>query len=95
MLASIPQGNHIFLAWLRVASTANHSDPGIIATAEQLNELRSRVKALEDFVLSTKLPQAESGAERPIARVLIDMENYLRTLVDAILHSERQESRSP
>ena len=50
--------------------------------ATELNDLRSRVQALEDFVLNTKLPVAESGAERSISRVIIDMENYVRTLVE-------------
>ena len=38
--------------------------------------------ALEDFVRQTKLPVAESGAERSISRVIIDMENYVRTSVE-------------
>ena len=49
--------------------------------ATELNEIRSRLQALEEFVINTKLPVAESGAERSISRVIVDMENYVRTLV--------------
>ena len=55
-------------------------DPVIMATVEQINDLRIRVQALEDVVRQIKLPVAESGAERSISRVFIDMENYVRTL---------------
>ena len=50
--------------------------------AVKLNELRSRVQDLEDCVLNTKLTVAESSAEGGISRVIIDMENHVRTLVD-------------
>ena len=50
--------------------------------ATELNELRFWVQALDDFVRNTKLPVAESGAQRSISRVVNDMENYVRTLVD-------------
>ena len=53
-----------------------------MATAEQVGELRSSVKAFADFVLSSKLPQAESGADRSISRVIVDIENYIRSLVE-------------
>ena len=49
--------------------------------ATVLNEIRSRLQDLEESVINTTLPVAESGAERSISRVIIDMENYLRTLV--------------
>ena len=50
--------------------------------ANELNELRNRLQALEDFVLNTKLPVPESAAERSIWRLIIDMEHYVRTLFD-------------
>ena len=53
-----------------------------MGTAEQVNERRNRVQALEDFVHQRKLPEAESGGERSISRVIIDMQSYVRTLVE-------------
>ena len=50
------------------------------ATAEQIGEFMSCVKALEDFVMANKLPTTESG-ERSIAKAIIDMEIYVRTLI--------------
>ena len=58
------------------ASAESDFDPaGIIANMEQVNELINREQALEDFALSTKLPQAGSGAGRSISRVIIDTED--------------------
>ena len=53
----------------------NHGDN------EQINELINRVKALKDFAISDRLPVMESGTERSISQVIVDMENYVRTLV--------------
>ena len=53
-----------------------------MATAEHVNDLRNREQALKEFVRQTQLPVAESGADRSISRVIIDMENYVRTLVE-------------
>ena len=50
--------------------------------AAELNELRNRLQAIEEFVINTRLPVEETGAERSISRVIIDMESYVRTLVD-------------
>ena len=50
--------------------------------ATELNEFLSRIQNLEDVVLKTKLPVAESGHERSISRVIFDMENDVWTLVD-------------
>ena len=53
-----------------------------MATAEQVNEVRNRMQPLEGLLRQTTLPVAEPDAERSIWRVITDMENYVRTLVD-------------
>ena len=53
-----------------------------MATAEQVNEVRNTVQAFEESIRQTQLPVAESGAERSISRVVIDMEHYVRTWVE-------------
>ena len=50
--------------------------------AAELNELRTRVQALEDLVIQTRLPMAEAGSEQSISSVIVDTENYVRTLVE-------------
>ena len=51
------------------------------ATQEQLNEVLGRLKTLEDFVLANKLPASATG-ERSIAKALLDMEIYVKTLLE-------------
>ena len=50
--------------------------------ANELSELRNRVQALEDSLLNTKVPEVQSGAERSVSRLMVDMENCVRTLFD-------------
>ena len=48
-----------------------------MATVEQLNEIFTRLAAIEGFANSNRLP-----GDRTIAKAIIDMEIYVKTLVD-------------
>ena len=52
-----------------------------MATAEQIGELFARLKAIEEFVQSNKLPPSPTG-ERSIAKAIVDMEIFVKTLID-------------
>ena len=52
-----------------------------MATVEMIGEIRGRLKALEEFVIANKLPTTESG-ERSIAKAIVDMEIYVKALID-------------
>ena len=52
-----------------------------MTTVEQVGEIVARLKAIEDFIGSNRLPPSPTG-ERSIAKAIVDMEIYVKTLID-------------
>ena len=52
-----------------------------MATAEQFAEVLTRLKAIEDFANSNRMPASATG-ERSLGKAIIDMEIYVTTLIN-------------